>query len=344
MSLKNLNVLNKTHRDLLNKLKDKRLSQIYKKFESSLKLNENFIVAVSGGQDSLALSFLAKFYSIKNSVLAKYIHVNHNLRQNSQLEAKLAKKILKKNSINLDILNWKGIKPSHNIQSVARNNRYRLLVSAAKKLEINNILTAHHLDDLYENFFIRIVRGSGLSGLVSLDKKTYYKGFILIRPLINFEKEDLIYITNKYFSSYVDDPSNDDNKFTRVRIRKLITNLKSEGLDKKKIFLTIKNLKYSNQTTKYYILKNLKENSFFFKQKNYIILKKNFFIQSREVVFRSLVEIIKLVGRKHYAVRGKKIDKIIDLTYNNISPSFKVTLGNCIIKKVNNSIIVSKEQ
>ncbi len=211
-------------------------------------------------------------------------------------------------------------------------------------MKINNILTAHHLDDLYENFFIRIVRGSGLSGLVSLDKKTYYDGLILIRPLLNFEKEDLTYITNKYFSSYVDDPSNDDNKFTRVRIRKLIKNLQSEGLDKKKIFLTIKNLKYSNQTSKYYVLKNLKENSFYFKRKNCILLKKDFFSQSREVVFRSLEEVIKLVGRKYYAVRGKKVDKIIDLNCNINKPSFKVTLGNCIIKKVNNSIIVSKEQ
>ena len=65
MSLKNLNVLNKTHKNLLNKLKDKRTLEIYNKFKHNLKLKDNFIVAVSGGPDSLALSFLANIYAIE---------------------------------------------------------------------------------------------------------------------------------------------------------------------------------------------------------------------------------------------------------------------------------------
>ena len=54
---KNLNVSIKTHKFLLNKLKDKEIFQNYKKFEKNLSINEDFIVAVSGGPDSLALSF-----------------------------------------------------------------------------------------------------------------------------------------------------------------------------------------------------------------------------------------------------------------------------------------------
>ena len=65
MSPKNLNASNKTHKFLLNQLKDKQTSKIYKKFEKNLDLREDFIVAVSGGQDSLALCFLSKIYSIK---------------------------------------------------------------------------------------------------------------------------------------------------------------------------------------------------------------------------------------------------------------------------------------
>ena len=66
MSPKNLNASKKTHNFLFNKLKDKRTLQIYKKFESELAIKSNFIVAVSGGPDSLALSFLAKIYSINS--------------------------------------------------------------------------------------------------------------------------------------------------------------------------------------------------------------------------------------------------------------------------------------
>ena len=65
--------------------------------------------------------------------------------------------------------------------------------------------------------------------------------------------------------------------------------------------------------------------------------------QPHEVTFRSLSEIIKLVGNKYYSVRGKKVDAIIDKLKGENKFSFKLTLGNCIINKVNQSIIVEKE-
>ena len=68
---------------------------------------------------------------------------------------------------------------------------------------------------------------------------------------------------------------------------------------------------------------------------------KIFFFQPKEIVFRSFTEVIKRVGNKHYPVRGKKIDKIILKVIKG--GSFTATLGNCIIKRVNNTIIVLKE-
>ena len=128
MSLKNLSAQNKTHKFLFSKLKNKKISQIYNKFEKYLSIDKDFIVAVSGGPDSLALSFLAKIYSIKKKLNVKYFIVDHNLRNNSTLEAKNVQKQLKKFSINLNILSWHGIKPKKNIQSVARDKRYKLLI------------------------------------------------------------------------------------------------------------------------------------------------------------------------------------------------------------------------
>ena len=72
-----------------------------------------------------------------------------------------------------------------------------------------------------------------------------------------------------------------------------------------------------------------------------MILKENFFSQSNEVVFRSLTEVIKIIGKKYYAVRGKKMDKVINLI--RTKTYFKVTLGGCIIKKVNETVILYKE-
>ena len=341
MSLKNLNVSKKTHKFLLDKLKDSRILQIYKKFESNLPVKKKFLVAVSGGPDSLALSFLAKIYSIKKSIEVKYFIIDHKLRKNSTLEAKYVQKKLKDFSIKLNILTWIGTKPRKNIQSIAREKRYKLLTDAAKKNGIQNILLGHQLDDLFENFFIRILRGSGLKGLISLDKEARKNQVDLIRPLIEIDKKDLIYVSNYIFGTYIEDPSNEEDKFKRVKIRNFLKQLSLEGFDRKKFFLTIRNLKFANENIEFYIKKNLEDNVTILTQKNYVILKENFFAQSNEVIFRSLTEVIKIVGKRYYAVRGKKIDKVINLV--STKSSFKVTLGGCIIKKVNETVILCKE-
>ena len=217
------------------------------------------------------------------------------------------------------------------------------MINQAKNLNIKTILTGHHVDDLYENFFIRISRGSGLNGLVSFSEKTLREKVNIVRPLISFEKKHLNYLTSNIFKSYIDDPSNEDNKFERVRIRKLIKHLQKDGLDKNKLLLTIKNLKDSNETIKFYVAKNLKDNSYIYKDKRKIILNKEFFNQPHEVTFRSLTKIIKFVGNKYYSVRGKKIETVIDKLKGETRISLKLTLGNCIIYKVNQTVIVLKE-
>jgi len=151
----------------------------------------------------------------------------------------------------------------------------------------------------------------------------------------------LIYISNYVFGSFIKDPSNEDDKFKRVKIRKFLKQLETEGLDRNKFLLTIKNLKFSNETIKFYTKKNLEVNTSFLEKANSVILKENFFYHSSEVVFRSFTEIIKLIGKKYYPTRGKKIDNVIQSI--NTKTSLKVTLGGCLIKKVNQTVIVSKE-
>ena len=204
-------------------------------------------------------------------------------------------------------MTWVGKKPTSNIQSAARNKRYELLINRAKKLKVSNILLGHHEDDLIENFFIRILRGSGLNGIISLNKKTKFKNINIIRPLLKFSKKDLENISKKIFETYIEDPSNINKEFKRIKIRNFIKNLELEGLDKNKFNLTIKNLTFANESIKFFVDKNLKENSFFKNQNKQIILNKDFFYQPEEVVFRSLSEVLRNIGKKYYPVRGKKL-------------------------------------
>ena len=186
-----------------------------------------------------------------------------------------------------------------------------------------------------------MLRGSGLKGLVSLDKETKIENKNLLRPLLDQKKKDLIFISKSVFNFYVKDPTNKDEKFQRIKIRNLIYELEKKGLDKKKFLKTIKNLKYSNSVVNFYVNENLKKNSYFSDKSKKLILNKSFFLQPYEVTFRSFSESIKLIGKKYYSVRGKKLDKILETIENN--HFFRVTLGGCIIEKVNQTVIISKE-
>lgn len=341
MNPKNLSVTIKIPKHLKNKLNNFRIKKIYNQFEKSLELNENFAVAVSGGPDSLALAYLAKIYSIKYKITSKFLIVDHKLRSESTKEAKLVKNMLKKHSINAEILTWNGKKPSKNIQSYARKKRYDLLLKKCKKLKIKNILLGHHQDDLLENFFIRIFRGSGLKGLVSMGSRNKILNINFLRPLLNLRKEDLVFLSKKIFNFYVNDPTNEDEKFLRIKIRKLIKEFEKSSLDKQKFISTIKNLKYSNGAVNFYVNKNLKKNSFFLEKENKIILNNDFFHQPHEVIFRSFSDSIRIIGKKYYSARGKKLDYVINKIRDNTFS--KGTLGGCIIKKVNQTVIITKE-
>ena len=344
MNLKNLSVQSKKHKTIISQLNKKKILRIYNEFSTSLKVKGDLAVAVSGGPDSLALAYLTKCYSLKNKIKVKYYLINHKLRKESSLEAETVKKLLKKFDIQCSILNWNGKKPSKNIQAIARDKRYSLLANECKKNNIKYLLLGHHLNDLLENFLIRIVRGSGLNGLISFSKSTKYRGqdLNIIRPLLNLEKKDLHYVTNEVFSDFVKDPSNINEDYKRTRIRNLLQSLENEGLDLKKLKLTINNLKDSDKSIKFYVDKNLKKNSVFLKRKNIYILNSNFFDQSHEIIFRSLTKLIQKIGKKYYPARGKSINELIEKI--NKKSFTKVTLGGCFIERFNETILISQEK
>ena len=196
---------------------------------------------------------------------------------------------------------------------------------------------------MFENFLIRIVRGSGLNGLISFGKNTKYRdqNLNIIRPLLNLEKKDLIHISNEVFSFFVKDPSNINEYYKRTRIRNLLHSLEKEGLDLKKLELTINNLKDSDNSIKFYVDRNLKNNVVFLNKKKTYILSYNFFDQSHEIIFRSLTNLIQKLGKKYYPVRGKSINELIKkISKKSFS---KVNLGGCYIERVNETILISQE-
>ena len=235
------------------------IRKIYKKFERNIKNIDKPLVAVSGGADSLSLAFLAKCYSINNAVKFKYAIVDHKLRKDSHHEVNNVIQILKKIGINCKILHWRGKKPKSNIQKIARNNRYNLLVKECNRFGGKTILLGHQMNDLHENFFLRMARGSGLRGLTSLGKDSEFSKITLLRPLIDIPKKNLEKLALIVFKNFIRDPSNINDDFARSRIRKILERFHKEGLETKKINLTIKNLKSANNALDFYAKKKYKK-------------------------------------------------------------------------------------
>jgi len=331
----------------LNKLKNPKIKKIYLEFKKKIIefSDKKLCVAVSGGSDSLALTFLVKCMSLETKIDYLYCHVDHKLRSESSKEASKTKKLLKNHGINLNILKWTGKKKISNIQEQARINRYSLLFKESVKNNINTILTAHHVDDLYENFFIRLIRGSGLKGLISFKNKVSRidknKNILIIRPLLNIFKKDLMYVSKNTFGSFVNDPSNYNEKFLRIHVRKIINDLFSNKKNNLNIGLTLSNLDSSNKAIEYYVKKNIEMNV---KSRfaNKIIISDNFFNHPDEVVFRSLNVVLNNFSNKSKLTRGSKIINL----YKSLRKSekyYKTTLSGCIFEKVSKSLIISRE-
>ena len=337
MSKKNSNVI------LKNKFKDyDELSNIYLNFKKKLNLfkKKKFLIAVSGGPDSLALAALAKSYNYENRSKIFYVLVDHKLRKNSSQEAQLVKKLLKKHGINLYILNNNKI-INKNIQSEARKVRYSLLSSFCKKKNINVILTAHNLEDQVETFFIRLSRGSGLDGLSSMKKINKIERSIkLVRPLLDFKKIELIKISKIVFGKYYKDPSNKNTKYLRTRIRNLKEILETSGINYDQVIKSIKNLASSKDTLDQYfnqIYKNIVN-----KKKSEIMIDLKIFDKiNQEMKMRVFKKAIKDLTKSYYVARSKKIFNLIDQI--KAKKNAKLTLGGCIISREKNHINLKKE-
>ncbi|MFL2525609.1 MAG: tRNA lysidine(34) synthetase TilS [Pelagibacteraceae bacterium] len=176
---------------------DKSLLSTYINFKSFLDKNlrsKNFVVGVSGGPDSLALAYLSKLYSNEKKTNFTCIIIDHGVRKVSGKEAEKVKKILQKKGIQSYVfkINLSKLK---NFHLEARQLRYDKITEFCNKKKIKYILLGHHLDDQIENFYIRLSRGSGLTGLSPIKKISKYKRYIFLRPFLSLGKSQLIKIS-----------------------------------------------------------------------------------------------------------------------------------------------------
>ncbi len=258
--------------------------------------DENIVIAVSGGADSMALCSaifdLHKRKKLKNKFIIA--HFNHNLRgEESKSDAGFVQNFAKQ--VGFDYVEEKASekpKKKDNIEQWARENRYKFLIKTANQQNAHSIITAHTINDQAETFLINLIRGSGLDGLSAMKPKSqpFDDEVLIVRPLLNWalraDTENFLYENEIKF---IDDAMNEDLTYKRVKVRKklipflkefnpnivktlantsktisadneLFNDLIYEKLDKEKLIdgdhITIKNLKNLSKPMRYRVLRS----------------------------------------------------------------------------------------
>lgn len=299
--------------------------------------NKKLVVAVSGGIDSLALTFLIKKWADSNNIKLIAITVDHKLRKTSTDEAVYVNELLTKYDIEHHILSWDGEKPTTNIENIAREARYKLIFNFCKKNNINTILLGHHLQDQAENFLIRLFRGSGITGLSSMKMITERDGFILIRPLLNIRKEDLKQYLIQNNIKWIEDESNDDDKYLRNKIRIFLNSFDN----KDNIVRHINNTINTFQTAESIITNTVNdfENRIYFynKEYNYYKIKLYDLLKlNNDLIYRILLKISKQVSGNLINPRYSKIERLI----NTLEELKRYTFYGCIFERINTDELV----
>jgi tRNA(Ile)-lysidine synthase len=148
--------------------------------------------------------------------------VNHGLRPEAAAECALVARVCERLGVHCDILDVAVA--AGNVQHEARGARYEALLDWAVQRGLSAIATGHHADDQVETILMRLNRGSGLQGMRGISRKIWLEGHgtPIVRPLLGFRRTELLQLVESCGMEFVRDPSNEDDRFDRARLRKAL--------------------------------------------------------------------------------------------------------------------------
>lgn len=305
-----------------------------------LKKQPKVAVAVSGGSDSLALAILLNKILQESGGELFCITIDHGLRENSAIEAIKVKKLLKRHNIKQEIISWIGEKPKANLQEEARVIRYKLLTDYCHQHGIVYLATGHQQNDQAENFLIRADHGSGVYGLAGIPRLTEFNNIKIIRPLLEFNKDELQEFLRNENIEWIEDPSNQNERFTRVKFRKLL-NQYPEWISK--LSNISRNLSKAKDCIEYMLTKAMKELVEFNQDGKVSIDLAAFNQLPQEIRFRILAKTLQDIGLDKKMARGERIERLIAKIAAG-KEFKKSTLAKCLISRKKNLIIIEPEK
>ena len=315
---------------------------------------EGIAVAVSGGADSMALTVMLGDYCASHNISLTALTVDHGLRAEAADEARQVGRWLKKYNISHVILNWQGDKPQSNIQDQARRARYDLMGEWCQTNKVSKLFLAHHLDDQAETFLIRLFRGSGVDGLAAMktqsDFPTLFPGaaeITLCRPLLGVAKERLRATLRHRDQTWIEDPSNQNESYTRVKIRHLLRDSDIEGLNADRMAGTAARMGRVQSLLQSLTEELAQETVTYFEQGYAEIILSPLLAAHDEIALRCLASLLRRVGGGKYAPRLNRLEALYDRLKCEKSDQGGFsgqTLGGCLIsRRPDNRIMISRE-
>ena len=205
-------------------------------------------VAVSGGADLLALLLLLADWAADQGLPAPVaLTVDHGLQPRSARQAQDVARRAKQRGLGAHVLRWTGRKPVADIESAAREARYRLMGDWCRHNAVRCLYVAHSLDDQAETFLLRLMRGSGVDGLAAMAEVAPFpfdncESLTVARPLLGVPRAKLRVFLSGRGESWVEDPMNGDTRFSRARVRAAWPTLRDLGFSAERIAAAARHL------------------------------------------------------------------------------------------------------
>ncbi|OGX37459.1 MAG: tRNA lysidine(34) synthetase TilS [Omnitrophica WOR_2 bacterium RIFCSPLOWO2_12_FULL_50_9] len=179
------------------------------------------IVGVSGGPDSVALLHILARLRYELGVHLHAAHFNHNLRKSARLDQRFVERLAERLNVPCTSGVWRNPprRPKMSLEELARLKRFDFFQRLAKDLKASAVILGHTRDDLAETVLMRILRGTGLSGMRAILPQRQMEGVCFIRPLLETQKAEIVRYLKNQRISYRLDPTNRQTKFFRNKIR-----------------------------------------------------------------------------------------------------------------------------
>lgn len=305
-------------------------------------IKPHLAIACSGGPDSLALTLMLKDWAQTVDGTVSALIVDHGIRPESGTEAKSVAAQLSQRNISAHILTYSGPPLAKTLQANARQARYNLLLDWCAANNALNLFVAHHQEDQAETVLLRLARGSGVDGLAAMAPVVETRHVRIMRPLLTISANRLVVTLEEYDAAPVQDPSNKDPHYARVRMRELSDTFGREGMTPRRLAVTAAHAARARSAAEGSTAKLLAQAVLLYPQGYAQVQREPLKNAPEEVSLRALARILTTVGGNGYPPRMERLVRLYDWILSNPEKGGK-TLAGCRILAKDRSYLVCRE-